>query len=109
MSIKYDSNIDKVKKAIEEAEERALLAISEYVRGEASLRCPVDTGNLRGSIDYKINTSEKETTIGTPVEYAVYVEKGTSRQTEQPFLTPAIEDNKETIKKIVKEEMGKLD
>jgi HK97 gp10 family phage protein len=131
----YESNIDKVKKAMEEAEERALLKISEFVKAQATLLAPTDRGNLKNSIDYDINKSQKETKIGSSAEYAIYVEKGTGIHAEggkgrktpwrykdekgqwhyttgqrpQPYLTPSAERNIKIIESIAREELGKLD
>lgn len=53
---------------------------------EAKQDCPVDTGNLRGSIH--TTKSDLEDTVGTNVEYAPYVEYGTYKMSAQPFMQP---------------------
>lgn len=106
MSSNYESFRRDVGRAITEAEKRALTAIGLFVEGEAKLRCPVDTGNLRGSLDHKVDESKIGVIVGTNVEYAVFVEKGTSRQKEQPYLTPAVEENKDKIKRITEQYLG---
>ena len=100
---KSEFNKDKVLSKIQENKLKTLEAIGLFVEGDAKLRCPVDTGNLRSSITHV--TDEEKTTIGTNVEYAIWQEKGSSRTKAQPFLTPAVENNKGTIQKIVKEMM----
>lgn len=97
---RFTDNSQEVIRAIEESAKNALKEIGLYVEGQAKLLTPVDTGNLRGSISHKI-ASEKEVHIGTDVEYAVYVEKGTSRQKAQPYLTPAVENNLVEIARII--------
>jgi HK97 gp10 family phage protein len=125
----YKSNAKNVTNAIEDWENNALEAIGMFVVGEATMRCPSDTGNLRSSIRHVVNKSNKSVVIGTNVEYAVYVEKGTGiyakdgngRQTPwfyvddkgeghfthgskpQPYLTPAAEDNINKIKEIARQ------
>lgn len=94
--------------AITEAEKTALEAIGLFVEGEAKLRVPVDTGNLRGSLDHKVDEEKKAVHIGTNVEYASYVEKGTRYQEAQPYLTPAVEENIDKIKKITEQYLGKI-
>jgi len=101
----YKSYIDEAKEKIRQAKLRTLEKIGIFVEGEAIVRTPVDTGNLRNSLTHKVNESENSVSIGTNVEYAVYVEKGTSRQQGQPYLTPAAEENMDTIQQIAKEEM----
>jgi HK97 gp10 family phage protein len=108
MSSNYQSFRRDVDRAITEAEKRALEAIGLFVEGEAKLRCPVDTGNLRGSRDHKVDESKIGVIVGTNVEYAIFVEKGTSRQTAQPYLTPAVEENIDKIKRITNQYLGRL-
>jgi HK97 gp10 family phage protein len=64
------------------------------VERAAKRLCPVDTGRLRSSITH----SEPErrgdvlvVRIGTNVEYARFVELGTSRMSAQPYLRPALD------------------
>jgi len=71
------------------------------VEGEAKKNCPVDTGRLRSSITGKV-TEEYVGIIGTDVEYAPFVEHGTSRQSAQPFLFPALESSKKKIAELLK-------
>lgn len=98
--------------------------------GYAKRLCAVDTGLLRNSITHALDgqptaiseywdnpkkqsgsysgSAPKEPRgiravyIGTNVEYAPYVELGTSRTAEQPFLRPAVEDHKSAFQKIIK-------
>lgn len=106
---------------------------AKLVQGDAKELAPVgDSGFLRNSIQEK--TEEKSGVIigkvSTNVEYGAYVEFGTGQRGEaspsppkspenlnyrqdwagmdaQPFLYPAIQQNKENVKKIVKEELKK--
>jgi len=94
------------------------------VEASAKMNCPVDTGNLRGSIHITPATIENKTVtaaVGTSVEYAPYVEFGTGRrggypyktsldlsydkewagQVAQPFLGKALVDNESRISQIV--------
>lgn len=108
-----------------------------FVKGEAKLLCPVDTGRLRNSI----TSTTRETTTGivgevtTNCEYANYIEFGTGikgesspsppkadigqgyrsdwkGQSAQPFLYPALKNNEDkVIKEIQKDlikEIGRL-
>ena len=104
------------------------------VEGAAKDKAPKDTGALRRSITSKIevNGSEIDGIVFTPLEYAPYVEYGTGlfaengngRQTPwvyrddkgdyhythgqhpQPFLRPALNENKDEIIQIIKEALG---
>ena len=51
----------------------ALEVSGQLVEDTAKLLCPVDTGNLRGSIHHKVYRNELIVRIGTPVEYAPYL------------------------------------
>jgi len=69
---------------LEKALERTLEAVGEFLQGEAGdelERSPtrVDTGRLRGSIDYRVDMDKDDTAVyvGTNVRYAVYVHEGT--------------------------------
>lgn len=52
----------------------------------------VRTGRLRGSITWRLGVDELGVyaDIGSNVEYAIYVESGTSRMAARPFLLPAL-------------------
>ena len=62
------------------------------VLNEARYLCPVDTGNLRGSITWEIRKRGNQLVgvVGTNVPYAIYVEKGTRYMRPQPFLVDAL-------------------
>jgi HK97 gp10 family phage protein len=77
---------------IDKAVQKAGLDCERY----AKQRCPVDTGNLRASLHYE-NTGLQQCIVGTNVEYAPFVELGTSRQAAQPYLYPAYEQAKSEL------------
>jgi HK97 gp10 family phage protein len=129
--VKYESFTSEVMKALEKNQLRALEAASQFVLGETSLRCPVDTGNLKGSYHRKIDKKEKVAYIGTNVEYApfvefgtgIYAESGRGRKTAwayqddkgrwwvtrgarpQPHLRPAFSDNRNRIRMLIEREL----
>lgn len=96
------------------------------VERDAKILCPVDDGDLRNSIAFVVREADKECDVGTNKEYAPYVHQGTGiyavngdgRQTPwryqddegnwhttigqhpQPFLTPALDQNRENIIKL---------
>ena len=100
----------------------------QLVENEAKRNCPVDAGVLRGSITHV--TVGNTCTIGTNVEYAGYVEKGTGiyaadgngrkevpwkyqtpngkwhstyGRKPKPYLQPAIDNNLDKIKQTLSE------
>lgn len=108
---------------------QALEQIGMTAEGYAKDLCPVNTGNLRGSITHKVDESDGAVYIGTNVEYAPYVELGTGiynpegRKTPwwyqddkgkwhwtrgaqaQPFLKPAAADHGQTYRNILEDEL----
>lgn len=100
---------------------RALEQSCLIVEGDAKSKCPVDSGQLRQSINHKVE--DNAGWVSTNVEYAPYVELGTGiyssegggRQTPwvyqdakgewhrtsgskpQPFMKPALEQNTSKI------------
>jgi HK97 gp10 family phage protein len=61
----------------------------------------VDTGNLRNSISHADDGTYAY--IGTNVEYAPYVELGTVRMPERPFLRNAVLRHQEEYRNIMEE------
>ena len=100
-------NTNEVLKGLSDAMERALTRIGLAAEGYAKKECPVDTGNLRNSITNEVRSSEKAVYIGTNVEYAEYVELGTTRTKAKPYLKPAVTEHSTVYKRIMEEEMGK--
>lgn len=84
---------------------RALEIIGLKAEKYAKALCPVDTSNLRNSINHTVK--EKTTYVGTNVEYAPYVELGTSRMGEKPYLRPSIQDHLDEYKNIIETELKK--
>lgn len=60
------------------------------VVARAQQLCPVDTGKLRASIGYTFSASTLTLTIHADMPYSSFVEFGTSRQSAQPFMRPAL-------------------
>lgn len=111
----------------EETLKNALGRACALVERSAKEKAPKDTGALRRSITSEIRGTEG--VVYTPLEYAPYVEFGTglfaesggradvpwcyqddngewhstSGQRPQPFMRPALNENRENIKRILKE------
>ncbi|MDK2800568.1 MAG: hypothetical protein PWQ70_2187 [Clostridiales bacterium] len=102
MADNFKSYKKEVLKKLTDTERQALETIGFFVEAEAKLRTPVLTGTLRRSITNKVNENEKSVAIGTNVEYAEYVEKGTSKMKSQPYLEPSVMDNIDEIQNIIK-------
>lgn len=125
-------NADEVKKASEEAILKALEAIGLQAESYAKLLCPVDTGLLRNSITHAVSGESPSITkytadnakngitksgeysgaassdglavyIGTNVEYAAYMEMGTSHSSPHPFIEPAVTNHAAEYKQIAEQ------
>ena len=107
MIYSYRDNTDEVLKGLSDAVERSLTRIGLEAEGYAKKECPVDTGNLRNSITNEVRSSEEAVYIGTNVEYAAYVELGTTRTKAKPYLKPAAAEHSAVYKRIIEEEIGK--
>lgn len=78
----------------------SLSRITLQIERDAKRNAPVDTGNLRASLSSEVRREGADKIagyVGTNVKYAPFVEMGTSRMGAQPFLRPAVEENRETI------------
>lgn len=105
MEVKIIDNSGEFKDAMKEDIVRALEICGLVAEGYAKRLAPVDTGRLRNSITHTVVDSEQAAYIGTNVEYAAYVELGTSRQPAQPYLKPAVADHVDEYQKIIKDEL----
>jgi len=91
--------------ARDDAKQEALYTSSVVVQGDATLNAPVDTGNLRSSIDYEVGTDNAD--IFATANYAEHVEYGTKNMKSQPFLRPSLDNNKSSIIKIFSDTYAK--
>jgi HK97 gp10 family phage protein len=103
MSYTYKDNTEEILRGIADAKQRALERIGLSAEGYAKKECPVDTGNLRNSITHA--RDDDAAYIGTNVEYAPYVELGTSRMKAQPFLRPAATEHTTVYRRILEDEL----
>lgn len=83
----------------------ALTAAAMKVEGDAKLLSPYRFGRLRGSITTEVKGQTAY--IGTNVEYAPHVEYGTKRMKAQPYLRPAIDNNRKIAQRIFSNELKK--
>jgi len=82
-----------------------LEAVGLQAEKYAKQLCPVDTGRLRNSITHAVDEPEKAVYIGTNVEYAAYVEFGTVKMAERPYLKPAATEHGDEYKRIIEKYM----
>ena len=130
---KFTDNSKKVKGQMDDAMFRALESAALIVEASAKALAPVgDSGELRDKIDHNVvdTSNGPAAKIGSPLDYAMYVEYGTGEFAEngagrkggwsyqtpdgewhhtdgmrpQPFLRPAFKRNKDKIREIVGKE-----
>lgn len=111
--------------------EKAMGKACALVEADARKNAPKDNGELRRSIESRVERAGSDVVgiVSTPLEYAPYVEFGTGLfaengdgrkdvpwhyqdeegewhstrgQKPHPFMRPALNDNRENIKKIIK-------
>lgn len=85
---------------------RSLEQAAGLVRATAERYCPVDTGLLKRSIYTSFNVVDDKGVVVIGVDneqcyYGGYVEFGTSRTPAQPFLRPAIDENRQRVVELV--------
>lgn len=97
--VKTEWHGDRKKREMSNAMQRTIIRSGNIVEASQKLLTPVDTGNLRSSIEQSF-PDKLTVDIGTNVEYAPYVELGTSRQSAQPFIKPSLFSNADKIKQI---------
>lgn len=111
-SYEFEDNSGEIMKAFENALERGLEAVGMTAEGYAKRDCPVGTpestgipgyigGTLRNSITFAVR--DDEVYIGSNVEYAPFVELGTSKMKAKPFLKPAASEHSSEYRKILED------
>lgn len=131
MSIEITLNAnfdDYVGDNLDDAVAAALERVGSAAEGFAADLAPVDSGLLRQKMTHIVD--DNSVTVGSPLEYAAYVEFGTGKyasggrntpwvykddkgnwhythgQRAQPFLKPALQNNIKTYQAIIKDELG---
>lgn len=77
MPVQFTDNRIKVKAELNEATIAWLYEAAGEIESAAKRNSRVDTGQLKGSWTYKVNESEGNATIGSPLENAIWEEFGT--------------------------------
>ncbi len=102
--IKFINRSADVLRALEIQKAQALEAIGARAETHAKALTPVDTGNLRNSMAHAV--SGDTAYIGSNVEYAPYVEYGTSRTKAHHMLKKAATQHSEEYKEIARAALG---
>ena len=89
-------DLEKLEDALSRHLEEALETWALLVESTAKTLCPVDTGRLRASISSEVRRTGRsllEASIGSGVEYAEFVERGTRYMEGAFFLSQAVESH----------------
>lgn len=88
-----------IKRKITEGSTTAVRAAADDVKRDAQAHAPVRTGALSSAIETvkRSRTTARVGVFDEKVDYAPYIEFGTSTQEEQPFLTPAAEAERKRL------------
>jgi HK97 gp10 family phage protein len=93
--------IGRIPQAADAAREETLNEWARDVLGTAEDRVPRDKGNLWEALDERVNTGYGRAEVGVwdpaELEYAYYVEKGTSSMPDQPYLVPAFNEHRRQV------------
>lgn len=132
-SYRIIDNTDLVRNATDDAIEKALeeigITAEAYAKLIATQKHIVDTGRLRNSITHATKSDTGQTNysdnhgktysdgsakgtpeaktvyVGTNVEYAPYIEYGTTKQVARPFLHPAVTEHVDEYKDMFKKSL----
>lgn len=133
IDVKINSNLADLLKELDARTYNAMVRVGREATERAKLLAPTDTGLMKQSIHYKVESDESEDTVRiiSPQKYSAYVELGTgvhypggrktpwvykgadgewhmtNGQRAKPFLKPAIAENLEEYKAIIIDELQK--
>lgn len=93
--------VGRVPEAMREARTETLHEWAENVQSSAEGNVPQRTGNLWGALDHRVTEQYGRAEVGVwdpdQLEYALYVEKGTSSMADQPYLVPAFTEHRRQV------------
>ena len=101
MKVDYKDNSKQVLSAMEKGIKNGLEAIGLTAETYAKKATPVDTGRLRNSISHAVDG--EAVYIGSNVEYAPYVERGTSRAKAHHMLQKAATEHSAEYKRLAED------
>lgn len=106
-SVTFTSHSAEIKDLMKKAQKNGLEAIGftaeSYAKRNIQDNRSVITGRLLNSITHKVEGDAVY--IGTNVEYAPFVEFGTSKRKAKPYLKPACENHSAEYKDLLKAAM----
>lgn len=116
----FRRHLDEVERAVRSALDIGMEAVGQQAEGNAEREVTklvydtqpsptyVRTGDLRKYLTHDYVQEEKAVYVGSPLEYAPYVEYGTVNMPERPFLRNAVQNYSEEYKSILADALDKL-
>lgn len=104
MSIRFEDNTDIIDNHIKNAVKVALKEMGIKAKAEIKSNCPVDTGALRRSYKYKCEGFT--VTVGTSLDYAIYVEFKPENKGGRPHFRRSLESLEREFVSILKRALG---
>ena len=101
VDVNFTNNADDILRLLEKGKRNALTAIGATAETHAKKATPVDTGRLRNSISHSVDGEAAY--IGSNVEYAPYVELGTSRAKAHHMLQKAATEHSAEYKRLAED------
>ena len=93
--------VARVPEAMRQARDETLREWADNVQNTAAEKAPRDRGELYQAIDQRVNTHFGRADVGVwqedQLDYALYVETGTSKMNAQPYLVPAFNDHRAQV------------
>ena len=101
-STKIEQALKNKIKQVEQAEQGVVKDLGSIVKKNARKFVPVDEGDLKKSLDMTLTDNGKVAEIGTTLDYGRYQEYGTRKMPPQPFLRPALDVARKSVKGVIK-------
>jgi HK97 gp10 family phage protein len=93
--------VARVPEAMRQARNDTLREWADNVQNTAGEKVPRDRGELFQALDQQVNSHFGRADVGVweadQLEYALYVEKGTSKMNAQPYLVPAFNEHRRQV------------
>ena len=122
--ISFETRVEQVKQKIAEKPRFALGEIGKFlakeIKKEAAKskstrtytvngrKIKVKPGRLKKSVRYKVLKKEGRLDVGSSSFYAIWEEKGSSKNSARPFIMPTVRRNASIIQQMIQEAMKAL-
>lgn len=101
MTVTFNDNRQEAKEKLKQNILRACEAVGLYVEGESKKLSPIDTGNLRGSIEHDSDAEQGIARIGTNVASTIHSATEKASIVDNDELTIVDSENANTLKKVL--------